>query len=197
VDPGPTTLTPVMRRLLNKPLLCKGRSALVMSQSKRERVVRKDKELADFLAQHPWFGQIEGYQREIIRRMIYNLQGAGRELEAERLQQVLFMVGDGLGKEVIWPILSHLLDGGTFHCEGMEIGGDHPNIQKLPSIPLQQFLADHVPAGTRSGRLLVVNLLLKAYARMEGLVRSLQNREEPPTESAAVTTPHVPGEAEG
>src|SRR5713226_8679866 len=98
VDTGPTTLTPVMRRLLNKPLLCQGRSALVMSQRKRDRVVRKDKELADFLEQHPWFGQIEGYQRDIIRRMIYNLHKTGRALDAKRLEWVLFMVGDWLGK---------------------------------------------------------------------------------------------------
>ena len=192
VDAGPTTLTPVMRRLLNKPLLCKGHSALVMSQRRRERVVLKDKELGDFLAQHPWFGQIEGYQRDIIRRMIFNLHGAGRELEAERLHQVLFIVGDRLGKEVIWPILSHLLDGGTFHCEGLEICGDHPNIQQRPSIPLQQFLADHVPAGTRPGRLLVVNLLLKARARLEMLVRQRQNRDELAEQPAGATAAQAP-----
>ena len=76
VDAGPTTLTPVMRRLLNKPLLCKGRSALVPSLRKREQLARKAKELHDFRAEHPWFSQIEGYQREIIRRMIYLRQGS-------------------------------------------------------------------------------------------------------------------------
>jgi hypothetical protein len=194
VDPGPTTLTPVMRRLLNKPLLCKGRSALVMSQSKRERVVRKEKELASFFEEHPWFGQIEAFQREIIRRMLYNLCESDRELEAERLKDVLFLVGDNLGKEVIWPILSHLLNGGTFQCEGIEIGGDHQDIQQRPSIPLQQFLADHLPAGTRPVKLLMINLLLKARARLETLVRQRQN--EPAEQPAVATAAQKPGDAE-
>jgi hypothetical protein len=168
----------------------------VLSLRKREQLARKEKELGDFRAQHPWFGQIEGYQREIIRRMIY--QGAGRELEAKRLEWVLFRVGDMLGKEVIWPILSHLLDGGTFHCHGMQICGVHPNVQKLPSLPFEQFLADHVAPGTRPGQLVAVEMLLKAWAVMEEeWGRSLQNQEEPAGESAAVMTPQVPSKAEG
>ncbi len=196
VDTNPTRLTPMMRRLLEKPLLCRGRSGLVMSQKKREHLMHREKELADFLEEHPWFGQIEGFQREIIRRMLYNLQEAGRGLEAERLNWVLFEVGDCLGKEVIWPILSHLLDGGTFQCHGMEIGGDHPNSQQRPSIPLQQFLADHVPAGTRPGQLVVVDMVLKARMRLDEMVRSVINKEEPAGESTAVTAAQVPGEAE-
>jgi hypothetical protein len=192
VNAGPTTLTPVMRRLLNKPLLCKGRSALVMSQSKRERLARKAKELGDFSELHPWFGQIEGWQREIFRKMLFNMHNAGRGLEAERLDNVLFTVGDGLGKEVIGPILSHLYDGGTFQCHGIEISGDYPNSQQRPSIPLQQFLADHVPAGTRPARLLIVEWLLKAQARLEMLVRQRQNQDEPAEQSAVATAAQAP-----
>jgi len=173
--------------------MAKGRSGLVMSPSKRERVMRKEKELRDFLAEHPWFGQIEGWQREVIRRMLYGLQHTGRQREARRLRQMLFTVGDCLGKEVIWPILEHLLEGGVFDFDGKQICGDLPNTKNLPPVNLEEFLAAHVPADRRSTPLLLTRLMLKAQAGADELVRlTLENRKEYATECASGQVLQIP-----
>jgi hypothetical protein len=189
VDRGPTTLTPAMRRLLNKPLLCKGRSALVMSPRKRAELVRRDEAQRAFLNEHPWWGQIEGYQREIIRRLIDSLSPTGQTIQSARLEWFIFTAGDVLGKDVIWPILDHLLGGGGFHAEGMEIREPGPHAQTTPSVPFLDFLSAHLPAGTRPVRVDMVRLLLKARVRLQELVEAACLRtEESGTEGAAVAT---------
>jgi len=178
------TLTPLMRRLLNKPLLSRGQLGLVMSLRKRERVMRTEKESADFSAEHPWWVQIHGQDREVIRRIIGSLCDTGRRLQARRFQDVICCIGDWLGPKVIWPLLSHLLDGGIFDCFGIEIIGGRPNTKNLPPVPLEQFLEQHLPADTSPDRLYWAKALLKAWAHMEEMVKRFLEGEVPATEAA-------------
>jgi hypothetical protein len=181
-------MTPLLRRLLNDPLLSRGRGALVMSQRKRERLMVKNQERQDYLKEHPWWGEIQGWEREVIRRIVFGLEKIGRKVEAERLHWFLFTIGDFLGKEPIWPILSHLLEGGVFDFEGTQFSGDRPNTKQLPSVALLPFLAPYVPENLREGRLFTIGALLTAYDRAQDLIRSALKEQD----SVSKESPSVP-----
>ncbi len=194
-----SALKPVIRRILNDPLLSTRRgAALVMSQRKRDIQIRKAQELKDYLNQHPWFAQLKGYEREIICRMVYGLCRIGREAEADRLHRCLFTIGDFLGKEPIWPILEHLLEGGVFEFEGTVLSGNRPNTKQLPVISLLPFLATYAPEEFREGRLHAIRLLLKAYDRSQELIRStLQEQDDAPKISSSVPPSQISPESSG
>jgi hypothetical protein len=147
--------------------------------------MQRDEERRKFLQDHPWWGEIEGYQREIIRRFICCEEPRDAAIQAGLVESFVFTAGDILGKEVIWPILQHLLQGEGFHAEGMEIGPLRPRTQPSPSTSFLEFLSRHAPAGTGAGRIEVVRLLLKAAKRLRQMVeQTRQDSQELAKESA-------------
>jgi len=185
------TPTPIQQRLLNDPLLARGRGALVMSQRRRERLVAQNQELKDYLKKHPWFGEIKGWERDIIRRMIFGLYKVGRDLEAQRLRELLFTIGDVAGKEPIWPILEHLLDGGVFVFESVEFSGPLPNKKRLPPVPLLPFLSSRVPEDDKEDRLVIIKVVLKHTCSQDPSEPALHNEDNPSKASSAVPPPQI------
>jgi hypothetical protein len=192
VDKNSKGLAPIVRRLLNKPLLIRGRAELVVSLRKRQELMQRDERLRRFLEEHPWFGEIEGYQRQIIRMLIARQAETGQEVQARLIESFIFTAGDCLGKDVIWPILNHLLNDGGFYAEGMEIRDTDPPALAPPAIPFLEFLSHYAPAGTPAGRVEIVRLLLKATKHLEDL-RAAAASEDVATEQAQQpTSTHTP-----
>jgi len=147
----------------------------------------KNQERQEYLKEHPWWGEIEGWEREVIRRLIHGLHKVARDLEAQRLRELLWTVGDIAGKEPIWPILEHLLDGGVFVSEGIEFCGPFPNRKGLPPVPLLPFLSSKLPQDDKEDRLLQIKVVLKHTCSQDPSEPALHNEDNP-----SQTTPGVP-----